>query len=357
MDFSVQFPVLSNYTYLNTANSGILSRDLSAWRHAHDEDFVSNGSIFRLKKDEFLQNGRDIIAGFFNAAAGHIYLVPNFSYGFNVLLEGIDGPKRFLLLNEDYPSINYPVESRGHQCTYAQVDKTLEQNILDAIERFKPEVFAFSLVQYSNGIKIDFDFLKKLKQSHPDLLIVADGTQFCGTAAFDFKDSGIDALISSAYKWLLGGYGNGIVLLKDEAAEKLYTNERRFKLPTEGFLKGRNTLSLYFEPGHIDTLNFGTLFNSITYLQELGIKNIEDKITQLSLKARQAFTERDLLSPAVKNREEHSNIFSLMLPNAKIQELQDSNIIFTYRGAGVRVSFHFYNTESDLERLLAVIDN
>ena len=356
MDFSDQFPVLNNYTYLNTANSGILSRDVTAWRHAHDGDFLLNGSVFRLKKDEFLQNGRNVIAGFFNARAEHTYLVPNFSYGFNILLEGLDAPKRFLLFNEDYPSVNYPVESRGHECAYVPVDELLEQNILEALEHFKPDVLAFSLVQYSNGIKIDFDFLKQLKQTYPDLLIIADGTQFCGTVSFDFENSGIDVLISSGYKWLLAGYGNGIVLIKDKVAEKLYVSQKRAALPTEGFLKDRSTLSLYFEPGHLDTLNFGTLFKSITYLQELGIKNIEDKISQLSLKARQAFTERKLLLPAAENRKNHSNIFSLMLPDSKIQELQESNILFTYRGAGVRVSFHFYNTESDLEKLLAVID-
>ncbi|WP_214072573.1 hypothetical protein [Mucilaginibacter sp. dw_454] len=42
MDFSAQFPVLDNYAYLNTANSGIISRDLAAWRNAHDQVFLQN---------------------------------------------------------------------------------------------------------------------------------------------------------------------------------------------------------------------------------------------------------------------------------------------------------------------------
>jgi selenocysteine lyase/cysteine desulfurase len=356
MDFSDQFPVLGSYTYLNTANSGILSRSLFAWRNAHDQEFLLTGSLFRLKREGFLQAGRNTIADFFNAHASRTYLVPNFSHGFNVLLEGLGGPKRFLLLKEDYPSINYPVESRGHQCAYAELDEQLEKNILEAIRRFNPDVLALSLVQYINGIKIDLDFLKQLKVDYPELLIVADGTQFCGTAAFNFENSGIDVLISSGYKWLLGGYGNGVVLLTEKAAEQLYMNEKRVALPTEGFLTGRNTLSLYFEPGHLDTLNFGTLFNAIAYLQEQGMKNIENKINQLTSKARQAFIDRDLLSPTVRNRKNHSALFNLMLPSAKIAELQANDIIFTSRGAGIRVSFHFYNSENDLDKLLSVID-
>jgi len=58
MDYKDQFPVLGNYTYLNTANSGILSKSLLDWRIEHDQDFLANGSIFRAKKDQFLQDGR-----------------------------------------------------------------------------------------------------------------------------------------------------------------------------------------------------------------------------------------------------------------------------------------------------------
>ena len=146
MDYKDQFPVLGNYIYLNTANSGILSKSLSHWRIEHDQDFLANGSAFRAKKDEFLQNGRNIIASFFNADAGRTYLVPNFSRGFNSLLAGLAGPKRFLLLKEDYPSVNYPVESLGHTCAYVTPDENLEQHIRDAIKSFDPEILALSLV-------------------------------------------------------------------------------------------------------------------------------------------------------------------------------------------------------------------
>jgi len=105
MDYVDQFPILGNYTYLNTANSGILSKSLANWRFAHDQDFLANGSLFRSKKDQFLQNGRNTIADFFNADAGRTYLVPNFSHGFNSLLAGLAERKRFLLLKEDYPKL------------------------------------------------------------------------------------------------------------------------------------------------------------------------------------------------------------------------------------------------------------
>ena len=187
-------------------------------------------------------------------------------------------------------------------------------------------------------------------------MIVADGTQFCGMSGIDFANSGIDALIASGYKWLLGGYGNGFVLLSESAAGQLYQREKSFKSPVEGFLKDRDTLSLYFEPGHLDTLNFGTLFNAIRFLEQQGMDSLENKIARLALKARQAFTARQLLSPAVTHRKDHSAIFNLILPEGKIKDLQQNDILFSSRGAGIRVSFHFYNSEDDLDKLLNIID-
>jgi selenocysteine lyase/cysteine desulfurase len=175
-------------------------------------------------------------------------------------------------------------------------------------------------------------------------------------AEFDFAGSGIDVLIASGYKWLLGGYGNGFVLLSEHAASQLYQREKNFKLPVEGFLKDRDTLSLYFEPGHLDTLSFGTLFNAVSSMAAADMKILENKIDRLALKAREQFTHRQLLSPAVTRRKSHSAIFNLTLPETKIKELQQNGIIFSVRGAGIRVSFHFYNTENDLETLLNIID-
>jgi selenocysteine lyase/cysteine desulfurase len=357
MHFTDQFPVLNNYTYLNTANSGILSRSVQEWRAAHDQAFVEQGSLFRLNQESFLNGVRSNVANFFNAKEEGTFLVPNFSYGFNIVLEGLSGQQRFLLLQEDYPSINYPVASRGHVCEYLEVDENLEQNILESIRQFKPTVFAFSIVQYISGIKIDLGFVKKLKAEFPELLFIADGTQYCGTEMFGFEQSGIDILIASSYKWMLGGYGNGFVLLNRQAKNWLYSNAQQWPLPNEPFLKSKNTLAMYFEPGHLDTLNFGSLQQSISYLEQLGLQETQSRILHLSQLAKAAFTQRELLRPAVVKREEHSSIFNLGLPAAFYKHLEQEGIICSNRGSGIRVSFHFYNTEEELNRLLKIIDN
>lgn len=356
MNFSQQFPVLNNYTYLNTASSGILSQSLLDWRRDHDVDFFNNGSIFRNDRDKLLSEVKEAVARFFNSKPANSFLIPNFSFGFNTFLDILSKSHRFLLLEDDYPSVNYPVQSRGFIHEYATVNEDLEENILKKIKLFEPTVFAFSIVQYINGIKIDLEFIKKLKKMFPSLLIVADGTQFCGTEFFDFENSGIDVLISSAYKWMLAGYGNGFIFLKNEVIKILFGEAGKIPVPKESFLKGKELTSFYFEPGHQDTLAFGSLLQSILFLEKTDFSEIENRIKKVSVEAKAAFIERGLLDQKVGMRKDHSSIFNLNIDGDIIKKFHKERIVCSERGKGIRVSFHFYNTENDLKHLLKVID-
>ena len=113
----------------------------------------------------------------------------------------------------------------------------------------------------------------------------------------------MDVLAASTYKWMLAGYGNGIIMIKEDA-------QRRFSLKTVGFNSAdamyniRDTISFIkrFEPGHQDTLNFGSLEQSIKMLEEIGMDVIEQNFFH-SLKAKIGFTELDLLEEAVVNQQ------------------------------------------------------
>ena len=356
MSFKEQFPILTQFTYLNTASSGILSTSLLDWRRNHDLEFFNQGSGFRLNQAIFLQQVKEKVADFFHAKAANTFLVPNFSYGFNIFLEGLSGTHRFLLLEEDYPSVNYAVECRGFSCDYIQPDEFLEQKIFEKINTFKPTVFAFSIVQYTNGFKIDLEFIKRLKANFPALLIVADGTQYCGTENLNFESSGLDFLGASGYKWMLAGYGNGFVLVKDELASALYVHQEKLSPPKELFLQSRSRLSFYFEPGHQDTLSFGSLYQSILFLEKIGMNTVEREIKALGETAMNAFAVRGLIDESIVKSPARSSIFNLNISEQVYHKLLEEQVICLSRGKGTRVAFHFYNTEGDLNHLLRVID-
>lgn len=353
---NLSFPILKEYTYLNTANSGILSTSLAEWRAQHDEAFVAGGSVFRMESMSLITDLRNNIVKYFGSKPENTYLVQNFSLGFNILLNGLDRNHRFLLLEEEYPSVSYPITSMGFDYHSVPIDEKLEENIINAIEKFKPTILAFSMVQYISGFRMDDDFIRKLKTTYPNLLLVGDGTQFLGTTTFNFEKSGLDALIGSGYKWLLAGYGNGYVMLSDQMKDVIYVRNKLANLPAAPFLKEKDHLSMCFEPGHLDTLNFGTLNESLNDLAGMGFDYIEKTTQTLSNQARLALNARGLVPDWMLGRKYQSTIMSMPLDQKTVDKLVAAKILGSPRGAGTRISFHFYNTEEDLNQLLLVLD-
>jgi selenocysteine lyase/cysteine desulfurase len=355
-DFRKKFPVLRTAIYTNTATSGLLSEDLLEWRQEHDLDFLIGGSEAKSKTHLLLKETRKTVAQFFNYSEDDVALVPSFSQGLNLLLEGLPTSEKVLLLRGDYPSLNWPFENRDFRITYEELGENLEERVYNTIKSEGINVFACSAVQWLNGFKMNFDFLKKLKVDFPDLLIIMDGTQFCGSEFFDFADSAIDVLGSSGYKWLLAGYGNGFLIIKHEA-------QQRFHLKSKGFGSGRNAtyqkdgreFCKQLEPGHLDSLAFGSLQFSMKSLMEIGLDSIGEHNGELSKTFKEFALEHELLEPYVAKREHHSTIFNCKGDDVLFQKLVDKNIICAKRGGGIRLSFHFYNTISNVNDVLTIV--
>lgn len=351
-----EFPILEQYIYANTAAYGIMYDGLLDWRQEHDLDYLIGGSNFKLKSLKLITETRDIVGRFFNCNPDNVALIQNFSIGLNLLLEGLDKKHKVLLLNDDYPSLNWPFERRGFNCSYIDITENLEEIILEAISKEKITVLALSIVQWLNGIKIDLSFLKKLKEVHPDLLIIADGTQYCGTESFDFNDSAIDILGASAYKWLLAGSGNGFMLFKEKS-------KRHFNLKSIGYNSANaeldNKLSFRFtkhlEPGHLDTLAFGSLKKSLEFLTTIGMDKISAVNKELSEYAFKEFSKLDLLEDNVIKRSVHSTIFTIKGNQKLYDYLIQNDVVCSERGNGIRLSFHFYNTTKNISKVLDII--
>src|SRR5690606_10165068 len=209
----------------------------------------------------------------------------------------------------------------------------------------KIDVLALSLVQWVNGVMIDLEFLRQLKEEFPQLLILADGTQYLGMEEFDFEASGIDILGASAYKWLLAGYGNGFFLVREGV-------DQRFDLKgighgsVEGDASKRDEITFckMLEPGHLDTLNFGSLDYALKFLNDIGQDNIGEQVQRLSQRAMEAFEALGLLEAYIPTRKKHSGIFLVKGDDKLLNRLMEQQVVASPRGGGVRLSFHFYNT-------------
>ena len=336
-EYRKAFPVLKDHVYLNTAASGLLYDGLVEWRKRHDQEFSKGGSIFRMQQYELLEEVRKTVAVEFGAEDSRVFLTPNFSIGINVIARQFQ-QKKVLLLEGDYPSLVQAFELGNFEIVKVPISVNVEEAIEQTVQKETPDILALSLVQYISGLKIDLEFLKKLKAVFPNLAIIADGTQFCGTAPFDFESSGIDILAASGYKWLLGGYGCGFVLTTPQAHDDFFTQNG----------------SHLFEPGHVDSLNFGSLKYSLDHLSDIGWTTISERMKTLSMHAKDVFCDLGLIDRDLHDRE-HSTIFNIPGDSQLFEKLSDQKIVCAQRGNGIRFSFHWYNTLDEIDFLKNVL--
>ena len=338
----MKFPALENKIYLDTARSGLMFSELLSWRNKHEIDFLNRGSQFRLNHKSLLDQTKLEINKFLGSIDLTTFLVQNFSIGLSLLLKAIKSDKTILMIKDDYSSIINQVVSSGIKYNFSNNTFDLETQILKGINKYNPEILIFSIVQHIDGTLIDLDFIKQIKKDYPNILIIADGTQFCGTKYFNFKNSSIDVLISSGYKWMLGGYGNGFI-----SFNKGFLNSY-FKLEKKKFLN-------LFEPGHHDTLSFGSLLFSLKKISNYGIDKIEKQINSLSIYTLDKLKTKKLLDTKILKRNNHSNIFNIKGDEKLYKHLLYNNVICSQRGNGIRISINFYNTKSEIDYFLSLV--
>lgn len=350
------FPGLQKCIYADTAATGLMHTDLANWRQQHEHNQLSSGSSNWSDIIAILDETRLALQGFFKADQAEVALVPNFSIGLNLLLENQDPGQNVLLIKNDYPSVNWPMENRKFNISYVAADQNLEQNINQIVASEQIDILALSLVQWLDGIRIRPGFLKELKEKHPALLIIADGTQYCGAFSLDFDSSGIDVLGASGYKWLLGGYGNGFMIIRKSAISRFSTPAAGFN-SAEGDLSRRHSypFSKRLEPGHLDGLSFGSLNYSLKMLNAIGMDKIDSHNRKLAAYAQQKFGKLGLLQKEVLQRQQHGTIFRLETDKELFGHLKHNGVKCSWRSGGVRLSFHFYNTEQEIDRIVEII--
>lgn len=338
-----QFPVVSQCIYLNTAYTGPLSLSLLADRRASDRHFLEQGDQYKKEVEKsYLKDAKQLLADFVLSKEENTFISSNFSFAFQSFLFLLPKEAHFLLLEEEYPSLTGIVEDFSFSSTSVSITEDVEEQVWEALHQNTFTVFALSAVQYTSGLMFDFAWLKKIKASFPDLIILVDGTQFVGAEYFNFIDSPVDALFGSSYKWIMAGYGTGYAIFKDECLLKLGINEQK--------------INAIYDRGQIAVNAIGSL---CTALRLIGKHDFFFHIAykhQLNDRLKDELIERDLLAPWVAKRKQHSSIYNLRVSEEVYQELVRNDIRCIWRAGGVRIAIHYYNNQDDIDQFLSILD-
>ena len=178
-------------------------------------------------------------------------------------------------------------------------------------------------------IALDESLLK-----YPNLILIGDGTQFLGAHKFSFDSSPFDVVAASGYKWLLAGFGNGVLMISKRYLDLIN--------------KEASVIRDIIFKGHFNILATASLNFAIQSLEKQGFENLMNRKAVLTEKVKNSLSEINQIGSWVSKRKQHSSIFILEGNKDLFENLTKSKIHCVLRGKGIRISFHYYNTEQDL---------
>lgn len=214
-------------------------------------------------------------------------------------------------------------------------------------------------VSHQNGFRHDMKPLADLAHRHGAWLY-ADAVQAVGMFPIDVKASGVDAIATGTYKWLLGSYGVAPFYVRRELLDRIQP-DRMGALHVERELPDHR-YEIYKTARKFDyaTLAFGPVYQlgaALEYLERVGVARIEAHTIGLATELAAGLRSRgiDVLTPE-GNR---SSIVAFRNPAepAATRTLLDAartQVSLRQAGAEIRVSPALFNTSEDIHRFLDI---
>ncbi len=205
---------------------------------------------------------------------------------------------------------------------------------------------AFSAVQMSTGEVADLGAIADAAADRGAITIV-DATQAAGWLPLDA--SRFDAVLASAYKWLVSPRGSAFAAVSERLLERTTPH-------AAGWFAGEDVHESYFGPPlrlassarRLDVspawFSWVATAPALELLLDVGVEAIHTHDVGLANRMRAGLD----LPPS------NSAIVSVELPGAA-ERLEAAGIVAALRGGRLRCSWHLYNTVADVDALLDVV--
>jgi cysteine desulfurase/selenocysteine lyase len=356
------FPVVEQAAYLNSAAAGPLPRPVMEAASGYYREMMEEGDA---RWDEWLERREAVrrrIAAFINAEPDEIALTTNTSSGMNIIVDALEGRGEVISCALEFPASTITWLHRGIRVHLVEAREG-ELRIEDARRAMseKTAIICLSHVQYSNGFRTN---LEELGLSKGDHALVVNASQSAGAFEIDVKRMRIDALCATGHKWMLAGYGSGFVYLSRELLDETRARAIGWLSVEDPFGDRNREFSVRTDAAarvELGCPHFAGIFAlgaAVRYLEKIGTQEIEQRVLALNrhLTARLDEAGWRVLSPL---RDESSRSAETLIaaerPKRVVAHLARRGIAVTEKPQGIRVATHFFNSEADIERLIAAL--
>lgn len=367
-----EFPVTAHCTFL--AHAGVcplpscvtqaMTDYLASCNHGDQEAVFPGGIMTRT---------RQLAAQLMGCTREEIALVGPTSLGLSMVAQGLDWQPgdNVVIYPDDFPSnvvIWRSLAARGveiREIQAPQLGYVTGKEFFPLMDT-RTRLVALTSAHYLSGIQLQIPAIGEAVHERGALLCV-DGIQTLG--AFPTHVEHVDFFSADAHKWLLGPCATGIFYVRREVQAKLrptilgwnnvhcpdYVASATVEFPSHA---GR------YEAGTPNLAGIAGFHASLELLLKVGPDRIQDTLIEHSCFLRDELLRRGFEVAGIADRM-ISGITSFTDPERDIQtlhkKLEKAHILTSLRRTRdgtpwIRLSPHFYNTRTELERLFDVMD-
>jgi cysteine desulfurase/selenocysteine lyase len=367
-----EFAALDGALYFNSASIGPLPERT---RRRLDEYNALRAAPYRLSDPQLFEEfdrARALTARLLNVTPGEIALAFNTSYGLNLAARGLPLETGDIVLASDreFPANVYPwmrLADRGVTLELAPVTANGwpdEEALVARMADPQVKVLAVSLVQFSNGYRVDLARLSTRARETGTYLVV-DAIQGLGATPVDLAATPVDILSCGGQKWLLSPWGSGFTYVRKDLIARVdpavmgwmafegtddFTRLTDYDPRLRADAKRFEMISLPFQ-------DFAGYNTSLGLLLEAGIPAIARHIGEVQAPLLEWARRRgiEVASPVGAHG---SAIVCVRVPDpaGAYKAIRAQGVVASVREGAIRLSPHLFNTVDEMERVTAMLD-
>jgi selenocysteine lyase/cysteine desulfurase len=343
------FPYLRQRVYLDTAAAGLCWAGHGQAVARFYDDVKSRGYDARPEWQAMTQDVRRRLAAWLRVQPADLSFVSNTTEGLNLAAHSLRfrAGDRIVMAADEFPSVARvwePARRAGAQVVEVPIPREEDRAsaLLAAIEP-RTRLLVVSQTHSSTGTTLDLAELGKRCRER-DVLLMVDGIQALGAVPTDLSQ--VDIYAASFFKWMLSGFGVGVLVTSPRARSAMEPAYR-------GYANMDDPSQLQY--AHVNVPALYGLAGTLDFFDGIGWARVYQRVQELGARLLDGAARRglDLVTPPAM----HAGIFVFRCQDGEAarQQLAARDISVSARGAGVRVAPHFYNTTEDVDECLAAL--
>ena len=363
-----EFPLLQHMTYLNSCSYCALANDVKAAFDNYLLDRLQVGANWDVwvTKNEAV---RALMAQLLHATPDEIAVTASASAGLNALATALQfsGERNKVVISDfEFPTnaqIWHAQEQRGARVVHVKrnADGYIPpEAFVEHIDE-QTKLVAITHVCFRNGARLDIGAVAKLARAK-GALVLLDCYQSVGSVDIDVKALDVDFAVGGMLKYLLGTAGIGFLYVRDSLVRSLhpthtgwFAQENIFAMAIDA--NRPSPTARRFEAGTPPVVSCYASEAGLKIMLDVGMPAIERRIRELTRSCMEKL--RDINWASVTPSQDERRGAMICVPSkasgALAQELMRRNIVASHRDDNLRVCFHFYNNDEDVDVLVETL--